>query len=139
VFYDSFPRQGASRPCLAFLVAGTNTRRTTVRVEVDSIQDFRWRIEGWGGGSGGGPIRPNDVIFLAPGQSIHEAYDCPGPISVLPPGEYTAQGQIHSTRSKPVVFLIRPWTISRSEASTCVRLTCDCCSSVNFAASSLNR
>lgn len=91
--------------CPTLTVSLTNNTDRAVAVELRGGGSFRWAVEGWGEGAGGGLIPIDSLVILPPGESWPYGFDCPRLFrSGLPPGEYKLWGIFDNLRSPHVVI-----------------------------------
>ena len=92
--------------CTTIVVSATNGGSNATVMDIGRAGTFRWILEGWGAGSGGGPLPPNDLVLLDPGDARSYAYDCPAHLAELEAGEYVFRGQWERVRSEAVILSI---------------------------------
>jgi hypothetical protein len=92
--------------CFTILLRVTNVRSEAVAMRFSETPRATWSVDGIAGGSGGAPTPPNDLVLLRPGEARSYAFDCPGPLTNLPPGEYIVRGQLGQVLSAGVTFRI---------------------------------
>ena len=99
-------REPGAWGCTTIIVSATNGGTGPAVMDIGRHDTFQWILEGWKGGSGGGPIPPNDLILLGPGDARSYAYDCPAHLDGLEAGEYVFRGQWERVRSEAVILSI---------------------------------
>lgn len=112
VTIDVFPATMSRTPgltgCSTVVVTVENRGPSIALLHANAHDDFDWTVEGWGTGSGGGPVPPNDRIILDRGSRRSYAYDCPGPFAILEAGDYTILGRWQGAESPEAPLTVVP-------------------------------
>ena len=94
--------------CVTILIRATNVGPEAAAMNLAQGPRATWIVEGIGGGTGGWPTPPNQIVLLRPGDARRYAFDCPGPLTDLPPGEYIVRGRLGQVLSAGATFLVLP-------------------------------
>lgn len=94
--------------CFTIVVRATNTGTEAAVMNLDEVPPMTWIVDDVGGGSGGGPIPPNAIVLLRPGDSRSYAFDCPAQLVSLSAGNYLVRAQIGTVRSGAVSLVVLP-------------------------------
>lgn len=100
---------GETRGCVTIAVSVNNVSGAPKTVDVERGRAFGWLLDGWGGGSGGGPILADSLIVLEVSRSWAWVTDCPAVFGEgLEPGQYLIRGRLNNVNSEAVALTVVP-------------------------------
>jgi hypothetical protein len=107
---DEIRLTAATPVCVTIAVTVENPFPHAVTVDVRRGRGIMWAVDGWGSGSGGGPVLTDSLLAIEAGGSWTYAFDCPVFFAqgLLGEGTYAVRGRVMGARSDAVTLLVLP-------------------------------